>query len=646
MVRSKAIILKLTTLLLVALSASVAYGQKIIEPIRLSPAFKQVSLQHQSEFVLSGFDIKNFKQLEKQKWSVLGGSLFKPSHFSDTTLQYWVRFSTTNNFKSDTVLIIKLSEKNQQSQLYEVIDKRMLLIGETGFGSKISNLSIKSDYWRMYLPIKAGQQQQFYLLVQKYQYDITTQYPQIQTMDIAFKDKLAELDTFPTSFRNFKLWTAGFYFAVFIYCFLKYFFHRKERAYMYYTLASLFLFFRYSLQVDAIMLEVSWLPSINNDFIFLLSFIPQSFFYILFLGEFLNVKESKYIHWFLKFCLLQWCLMLPVMFVHFYWPVLTSFTKLVWTYNAVPFFILSVLLCYHIYTKLNRKHFNFAFIGILVLAISFIFVIAPRWLEISNLLPQWYHSLNKHVDLVTLAFAIDTVLFLTTLAYRDKLDEIERNNLKIKNAENEHKILRLQMNPHFIFNCLNSINLYIEQNDSRLASNYLSKFSQLMRLSLVHSRKEKIILSEEITILNLYLELETMRFKGKLNYAFEIDNNVDTEFIEIPPMLIQPHLENAIWHGLMHKTEGGKIIISINQDHDGQLLNIQIRDNGIGRAKAAELKSKAVEKEKSYGTLITHERIAVLNQKFNSDTRLRIEDLFDKNKEPIGTLVTINIHLT
>lgn len=646
MVHFKGVFWRFVFLGLLCLNTCFAFAQNNTGPIPVTAASKQISLVNQSQFLLSGVKIKNLSQLEKQHWAILDSNLFKEHPIPDTTWQYWLRFSTINSFKGDTALILKLSEKNQQSTLFEVVNKRLVLVGETGFGSKISNLSIADDYWRMYLPLKAMQKQEFYLRVSKYQYNISTQFPQIQTTDIAFKEKITELETFPVSFRNLKLWTAGFYFAVFIYCCLKYYLQRRERAYLYYSLASLFLFFRYSLQVDALLMEVSWLPTINNDFIFLLSFAPQSFFYILFLGAFLNVKESRYINWFLKLCLCQWALMIVVMFVHFYWPVLTPITRLAWIYNAVPFFILTVLLSYHTYTKLNLKHFKFAFIGMLVLAVSFAFVVGPRWFGFANLLPAWYQSLNKHSDLITMAFAVDTVLFLITLAYRDKIDEIERNNLKIKNAQNEHKILRLQMNPHFIFNCLNSINLYIEQNDSRLASGYLSKFSQLMRLSLAHSRKEIIVLSEEITTLKLYLELEKMRFKGKLNYHFEIDKNIDADLIEIPPMLIQPHIENAIWHGLMHKTEGGKIKISINQWLNHQVLSVRIEDNGIGRAKAAELNSKTAEKEKSFGTLITNERIAVLNEKFNSNTKLHIEDLYDENNQPVGTLVIINIQLT
>lgn len=641
------VLFKLSLLIVLSTSQYPAFSQKAIAAIRgLSKISSDTCLRIDTPlYALSKHHLSILSQIKNLKWSVLDSKLLETKTLPDTVLQYWVRFFVKNNFEKDSILLLKLSEKNQHSQLFEVINDQLLLIGETGYGSRISNLSIAEDYWRIYLPLKKKERQCFYLLIKKYQYSIASQKPTIETFNDAFKQKLIELTIFPTSFKILKLWTAGFYFAVFIYCSLKYFFQRKERSYLFYSLAALFLFLRYSLQVDAILLEVDWLPSINNDFIFLLSFIPQSIFYILFLGEFLKVKESKFVHWFLQFCLLQWCFMVVVMLVHFFWPTLTPVTKILWKYNALPFFILTILLCYHTYAKLNLKHFKFALVGVLVLAVAFAFVMVPRWLDLNGEMPIWYSSLNKRLDIITLAFAIDSVLFLTTLAYRDRQDELERNNLKIKNADNERKILRLQMNPHFIFNCLNSINLYIEQNDSTIASKYLSKFSKLMRLSLVHSRKEKILLSEEVTVLKLYLELETMRFKGKLTYAFTIDEAVDLDFIEIPPMLIQPHLENAIWHGLMHKQDGGKININISQVLEKQLLIVKIEDDGIGRAKASELKSKAVEKEKSFGTLITKERIDIFNEKFNTNTTIRIEDLFDKKNQPTGTLVYLKIQL-
>jgi hypothetical protein len=622
-----------------------ALAQRNIKPIEITGQSKSISTLNQADYTLSRKNNKTFADLQKLDWHFLNDSVKTEKEFADTVLQYWIHFSTHTTFERDSNLLLKLENKMQHTQLFEHIGNRLILVGQTGFGSKTSSLSIMNDYWRIYLPLKPKKMQDFYVLIKKHQYNIVPQYPKIETYDTAYQELNSELILFPLSFKNIKLWFAGFYFTVFIYCCLKFFFQRKNIAYFYYALASIAWFFRYSLQADAIILETDWLPQLNNNFIFYLSFIPQNFFYILFLGKFLKVNHNKHLNSYLKFCLWFWALMLVVMIVHYFRPELSPITKIIWIYNALPVLILTILLAYYTRPKPDQGYMRFAFLGLLTISIALVFNIVPKWLNVADDLPAWYNAINSYVDLVTLAFAVDAILFLTALAYSDRLDELERINLKIKNAENEHKILRLQMNPHFIFNCLNSINLYIEQNNSGLASNYLSKFSQLMRLSLAHSRKDKIVLSEEIKTIKLYLEMETMRFKGKLKYTFEIDDDVDVDFIEIPPMLVQPYIENAIWHGLMHKNEGGEILINFSQDFAEQSLLITIKDNGIGRVKAAELNSKAAEKEKSYGTLITGERIANFNKEFDTDTQIRTEDLYNEDNQATGTLVLIRIHL-
>ncbi|WP_293312829.1 sensor histidine kinase [Pedobacter sp. UBA5917] len=623
---------------------SLVLAQGRIKLIDITEQGKSISLLNQADYALSERRCKTLADVQHLDWHLLNDSVTAKKEFEFSVLQYWIHFSTHSAFTRDSTLLLKFDSKMQHTQLFERIGDKLVLIGQTGFGSKTSALSIANDYWRIYLPLKSQKTQDFYVLIKKHQYNIVPQYPKIETYDTAYRELNNELILFPLSFKNIKLWFAGFYFTVFIYCCLKFFFQRKNIAYLYYALASIAWFFRYSLQADAIILETDWLPKLNNNFIFYLSFVPQNFFYILFLGKFLKANENKYLNIYLKCCLWFWGFMVVVIVVHYFRPELTPITKTIWIYNALPVLVLTLWLAYHARPKPNQGYLRFAFLGLLTISIALIFSVVPKWLNIANL-PAWYYAVNSYVDLVTLAFAVDAILFLTALAYSDRLDELERINLKIKNAENEHKILRLQMNPHFIFNCLNSINLYIEQNNSELASSYLSKFSQLMRLSLSHSRKDKIVLSEEIKTIKLYLEMETMRFKGKLKYTFEIDDDVDTDFIEIPPMLVQPYIENAIWHGLMHKNDGGEIRINISQDFKQQTLLISIKDDGIGRLKAAELNSKDVEKEKSYGTLITGERIANFNKEFNTNTQIRIEDLYGENNEANGTMVLISIHL-
>lgn len=211
-------------------------------------------------------------------------------------------------------------------------------------------------------------------------------------------------------------------------------------------------------------------------------------------------------------------------------------------------------------------------------------------------------------------------------------------------AETEMKALRAQMNPHFVFNSLNSIQKYILKNEHFEASQYLTKFSRLMRLILDHSNQNNIALSSEIDLLKLYVEMEALRFDHKFDYDISADNDIHTETMSIPSMLIQPYVENAIWHGLLHKEERGKLNISFSKDSDGN-LEVSVDDDGVGRQKAAELKSKQVLKKKSYGMQITEDRMAIINRIEKINARCRVIDKMDADGKPLGTKVLLTIPL-
>src|SRR4029079_5651788 len=174
-------------------------------------------------------------------------------------------------------------------------------------------------------------------------------------------------------------------------------------------------------------------------------------------------------------------------------------------------------------------------------------------------------------------------------------------------AELEMQALRAQMNPHFIFNCLSSINRFILKNESKTASNYLTRFSRLMRMVLLNSQKPLIALDDELEMLGIYLEMERLRFKDSFDYSITFLNAIDSDNVFIPPLLLQPFCENAIWHGLMHKEGKGRLEVELSTKE--QMLHCIITDNGVGREKAAALKSKTAEKEKSLGLKITTERL-------------------------------------
>ena len=216
-------------------------------------------------------------------------------------------------------------------------------------------------------------------------------------------------------------------------------------------------------------------------------------------------------------------------------------------------------------------------------------------------------------------------------------------NAKAKREANQKlllKSLRTQMNPHFIFNALNSVNNFIAKNDEKAANKFLSDFSRLMRKVLDYSQKDFITFEEEIELNELYLKLEHFRFRDKFEYEF-VNNIKDQSFdLEIPPMLIQPLIENAVWHGLRYKESIGSLKVSVDKEKNNLLVKVQ--DNGIGRKKSKSLKTKNQKKYKSTGLNNVAKRISLINELYNKNYKIIVEDA-DPLSEDVGTVVKIVI---
>jgi len=201
------------------------------------------------------------------------------------------------------------------------------------------------------------------------------------------------------------------------------------------------------------------------------------------------------------------------------------------------------------------------------------------------------------------------------------------------------KSLRSQMNPHFIFNALNSVNNFIAKNDERSANRYLSDFSTLMRAVLENSDEDFIPLSKELELLELYTKLEHSRFLDKFDYNIEIDSNIDIEAFQIPPMLLQPYIENAIWHGLRYREDKGYLKVELKRKGKGT-LEISITDNGIGRKNSEALKTQNQKKQKSKGMGNIKKRIEILNDMYKDKVDVAISDL-EKNGTGTKVLFTV-----
>jgi tetratricopeptide (TPR) repeat protein len=230
------------------------------------------------------------------------------------------------------------------------------------------------------------------------------------------------------------------------------------------------------------------------------------------------------------------------------------------------------------------------------------------------------------------------VLVLLAIFFRIRLKS--RYDRKMK--EIEMRALRAQMNPHFIFNCLGSINRYIVKSDTKTASNYLTKFAKLIRLILDNSSSDHISLNAEIQTLQLYLDMESLRFDGGFDYEIQKGENLEEDSICLPSMLIQPYVENAIWHGLLQKEERGKLWIRFKKI-SGHTLQAEIEDNGIGRKNAAELKSKDAIRQKSYGMQVSSDRIKIINNLYKLNNSVTVHDLFDERGGATGTKIVLKI---
>lgn len=228
------------------------------------------------------------------------------------------------------------------------------------------------------------------------------------------------------------------------------------------------------------------------------------------------------------------------------------------------------------------------------------------------------------------------ILAITLVIVRKKQANIERHAQDL-----EQQLLRTQMNPHFIFNAMNSIQRFILSNEQDEAYDYMEKFASLMRKIMDNSNTKFISLEEEIETLKLYMDLEALRFEDNFGYEVTVADDIDQVTTKIPAMLMQPYVENAIWHGLVPQKKGGKVQINIR--NKGDHLVCMILDNGIGRQRSKELQKNNNSTHKSVGLLKTKERLKMLFTNADFQIDIRIEDMIDSFGNPLGTKVLLQL---
>ncbi len=244
---------------------------------------------------------------------------------------------------------------------------------------------------------------------------------------------------------------------------------------------------------------------------------------------------------------------------------------------------------------------------------------------------------KNQTTLLVSALIVGLVASILYILYRQYQNKNEKRVLSL-----EQNMLRSQMNPHFLFNSLNSIKLYIINNEQKNAVHYLNKFSKLVRKILEASSVKEISLEEELETVELYMNIENIRFSNEIDFKISLDDDINPDVIKVPSLTLQPFLENSLWHGLSPKNGDKKIHIKVKRKNKSH-VSIEIEDNGVGRYAAAVNKEKRVLKRKSVGIRITKERLANFSKDYQNNFDVDIVDLFDEHGEPKGTKVILDI---
>ncbi|MFY7911362.1 MAG: sensor histidine kinase [Emticicia sp.] len=263
------------------------------------------------------------------------------------------------------------------------------------------------------------------------------------------------------------------------------------------------------------------------------------------------------------------------------------------------------------------------------------------WLKAGFLNQQVWYGIFNHLFTLPFAILLEIIVFALAIAKKIGDERQAKNALEKKAIEVEMMALRSQMNPHFVFNSLNTVRYFVLSDQKEKAKNYLAKFSKLLRTILSYSKENTISLRNELEAIKLYIDVELGRFESNFFYSINIDEEIELDSVMIPPLLLQPFVENAIIHGLRNSDKTERILaIKVSQTYEKH-LEISIVDNGVGRTKANEIQYKQDVLHKSFGTTITNQRIELFNQSYAKQIKVETIDLVDES----GTKVIIQIKI-
>ena len=648
----------LISVIFITMSTAGRVAAQPATPIFFPLPKENYSLKGAAAYALSEKGVTDFKIISSLSFVPL--SQLDTDSFpalSDAVESAWTHFIIKNTLPLDTVVMLKVGPQARRVIIYEQQMQLLKEAGRSGMAMPYSQLSEK-DGRRIKILLKANATQSFYLRQQRHGLSNSLDIPELQSQTQAIIEK-SKVDNDQLPLVVFTLLMIGFQFAIFIFSFIKYNNQQQDKAYLWYGLSNLLTCIFVLADGNAIVLDSFLWNNLNQADYFLFFNIVSSLVYLKFQVEILqlNLMRPKLV----KSMKIYAAILMTGAFLFLIadqlriFPMVYSFTR------AFSIGIFIYVIAIFLYLKNNRTGFNkYLYYGILSMIIGGSFYIPYIWFDLRRFLPP----LIRGNFIMGVPTAVELCLFLKALVYRDQETEREKiryqqrlieqmeynrelqlsftknleNQVKERTAElleqrkmmeqereeklraeferrfseSELKALRSQINPHFIFNVLNTIESFALENNTDAASDMIQKFSRLTRLVLENSLYLVVPIENDLEALKLYIELEQIRYHDKFSSCLQIEREVSEGSYCIPPMIIQPYVENAILHGLRNLSSNNgvlKIDVSIQYPY----VKIAVEDNGVGREQAAALKKNEVIRRIPIGMSVTQDRISIFN---------------------------------
>ncbi|MBJ2173973.1 histidine kinase [Aureibaculum sp. A20] len=493
-------------------------------------------------------------------------------------------------------------------------------------------------------------------------------------------DSIKQLFEYPHQ-NGFTTFVLGVLFVLFVYHFLLYF-QNKDKVYLYYSLYTFLIFLNQTKFVlaDSDSMLISNYKSALNDFHTPIIWAYNTIYFV-FGFSFLNLKKYS-VKWH-TFIFNTIYILFAIILITVTLFLITKNSAYIFevSYYLIPSLFLLGIVGYYVLFTVKMPLNGYIIIGSLVLYVTSF--IGRNYFDFDA-----FSNNNAANSVFYIGVIIENIIFSLGLGHKQKLiledkndsqekliNQLQENEFLRETVQNQLKqdlallkekskneklvtlketadkelaelkitSLRSQMNPHFIFNSLNAIKLYIINNEKENAVYYLNKFSKLIRRILNASQDKETSLEDEIETTSLYVNIENMRFNNEIDYELTIDKSLNLNATKIPSLILQPFMENALWHGLSAKKGNKKLTLDIKKNGKGNLI-FTIEDNGIGRGKSAEIKGNKVHKRESIGLKLTEERLRNFVKDNSRDYKLTFEDLYNEDGVASGTKVILKLY--